>query len=387
MGLSGRWGRFFVVGGAVTLALLAARFAVGGVSDLPTGCKMNYDYAGEQQGSPGSGIRVDLTNMVTPAVGPQGHVAGWVGVGGPGLGPNGTDEWVQVGYAGFAGGNTQIYYEVAQPNVAPQYHQVQADVSTSAKNVMTVSEVHPNAWQVSLNGNPVSPLISLPGSHGKFSPQAIGETWNGGTTICNSYAYAFGNVQVTASPGGSWAMGKTGYRWQNKQQQLLTTAANSFVARSAVGGAAAPARSTSGVAAAAPADWEPPLIGGIASSMLGQKVTTRCVAQSQPVTAQPSTILVNSRICSILIGYAVAEPRVPAPYSPAGLQVAKAALDFLRGVARASGTVFPNVDCGALTRFYTALHSVGATSAQSAALRKYLLHASIPLYLPHCPVH
>jgi hypothetical protein len=49
--------------------------------------------------------------------------------------------------------------------------------------------------------------------------------------------------------------------------------------------------------------------------------------------------------------------------------------------------VFPNVDCGALTRFYQALKPLGATSAQAAALRKYLLHASIPLYLPHCPVH
>jgi hypothetical protein len=385
MMLSGRWGRLWVVGGVLTAALLAARLAVGGVSDLPTGCKTNYDYAGEQQGSPSSGIKVSLTNMRTPDVNEQGHVAGWVGVGGPGLGPHGTDEWVQVGYAGFAGGNTQIYYEVTQPNLPPQYHQVDANVSLSAKNVMAVSEMKPNAWQVSVNGEPVSPLVSLPGSHGKFTPQAIGETWNGGTTICNSYAYAFRNVQVAPQPGASWATGKTGYRWQNKQQLLLTIAANSFVTRSAVG--STPSRSTSGVTAAAPADWEPPLIGGIASSMLGQKVTTRCVPQSRPVTAQPGTILVSSKICSILVGWAVAEPRVPAPYSTAGLQVAVAALDFLRGIARASGTVFPNVDCGALTRFYQALRPLGATSAQSAALRKYLLHASIPLYLPHCPVN
>jgi hypothetical protein len=372
------------MGGVATLALLAAQLAAGGLADQPTGCKMNYDYAGVQQGGPGAGIQVQLANMRTPDVNANGHVAGWVGVGGPGLGPNGTDEWVQVGYAGFAGGNTQIYYEVAQPNIAPQYHQVNADVPLNAKYLMAVSEVQKNSWQVSLNGKPVSPLISLPSSDGKFSPQAIGETWNGGTTICNSYSYGFGNYQVAQKPGSSWIAGKAGFKWQNKQQQLVTKSPNSFVAQSAVGGAA---RATAGVTAAAATDWEPPIIGGIASSMLGHTVTTRCVPQAQAVTAQPGTILVSDKICATMIGYAVAEPRVPAPYSPGGLQFATAALDFLRGIAKASGTTFPNVDCGALTRFYQALRPLGATSGQAAALRKYLLHASIPLYLPHCPVH
>jgi hypothetical protein len=381
------WKSCFVVVGVAAVALLTTRFATGGIPDLPRGCKVNYDYAGEQQSSAASGIRVDLTNAISPDVG-AGHVAGWVGVGGPGLGPNGTDEWVQAGYAGFTGGETQLYYEVAQPNVPPKYHQVMASVAPNAKNLVAVSEVESGAWQVSVNSKPVSPVIALPASHGKFSPQAIGETWNSGTTVCNAYAYGFGNVQVAATPGGAWAAGKTGYRWQNKQQQLLNTAADSFLTRSATGGAATPARATAGVAAAAaPVDWEPPLIGDIASSMLGHKLTTRCVPQSQPVTAQPATLLVSNRICEILIGYAVAEPRVPAAYSPAGLQVGEAALDFLRGIARASGTVFPNVDCGALTRFYQALRPLGATSAQAVALRKFLLHASIPLYLPHCPVH
>jgi hypothetical protein len=371
--------------GVAAAALLTTALAAGTVPGLPRGCKVNYDYAGEQQSSAGSGIRVSLANMVTPDVG-EGHVAGWVGVGGPGLGPNGTDEWVQVGYAGFPGGNTQLYYEVAQPNIAPKYHLVLPSVAPNAKNLMSVTEVKSDAWQVSVNDKAVSPVIALPASSGKFPPQAIGETWNSGTTLCNVYSYGFGEVQVAAKPGGSWGAGKTGYRWHNKQQELVTISANSFVTHSAATGGAAP-RATAGVAAAAPVDWEPPLIGDIASSMLGHRLTTRCVPQSQAVTAQPDTILVNNNICEILIGYAVAEPRVPAAYSPAGLQVAEAALDFLRGIARASGTVFPQVDCGALTRFYQALRPLGATSAQAIALRKFLLHASIPLYLPKCPVH
>ena len=384
--MSARWRGCWVVVGAAAVALLTTQFAAGNSSDLPRGCKVNYDYAGEQERSTASGIRVRLTNLGTPGVG-AGHVAGWVGVGGPGLGPNGTDEWVQVGYAGFTGGDTQLYYEVAQPNIPPKYHLVQAGVTPNAQNLVAVSEVKSDAWQVSVDGKTVSPLIGLPASSGRFSPQAIGETWNAGTTVCNAYAYGFGNVQVAAQPGGAWGAGTAGDRWQNKQQQLLNTAADSFVTRSAADAAATPSRGPAGAAAAAPVDWEPPLIGDIASSMLGHTVTTRCVPQSQPVTAEPGTILVSSRICEILIGYAVAEPRVPAAYTPAGLEVARAALDFLRGIARASGTVFPNVDCGALRRFYEALRPLGATSAQAVALRRFLLHASIPLYLPNCPVH
>ena len=42
----------------------------------------------------------------TPAVaGSSSHVAGWVGVGGPGLGPHGEDEWLQVGLATFGDSN------------------------------------------------------------------------------------------------------------------------------------------------------------------------------------------------------------------------------------------------------------------------------------------
>jgi hypothetical protein len=372
-----------VVAIAGAALLLTTGLASGAVPDLPTGCKTGYDYAGVQQPKPASGIRSTLTNMSAPDVGSSGHVAGWIGVGGPAQGPNGTDEWIQAGYAGFAGGNSQIYYEVTQPNVAPMYHMVQENVTPNAKNLVAVTEVQPNGWQVSVNGQTVSPVINLPGSHGKFAPQAIGETWNGGTTVCNIYSYGFGNVQIAPNAGSPWVLGTAGYKWANKQQLLITTAAASYLTKSS----ATMSRTTSGVTAAAPTSYEPPLIGGIASSMLGHKLTTRCVPQRAAVTAQPGTLLVSNQICAIMIGYAVAEPRVPAPYSPAALQMARASLDFLRGIARASGTVFPNVDCGALTRFYQALKPLGATSAQAVALRKYLLHASIPLYLPHCPVH
>lgn len=45
----------------------------------------------------------------------KGFVAAWVGVGGPGLGPNCADEWLQSGYVSFDTGEQEIYYELMQP--------------------------------------------------------------------------------------------------------------------------------------------------------------------------------------------------------------------------------------------------------------------------------
>src|SRR5436190_19675677 len=62
-----------------------------------SGCgPRGYAYAGLQLGTPGYGIGAALTSLAPPVV-ESGHVAGWVGIGGPGEGPGGTDEWLQVG--------------------------------------------------------------------------------------------------------------------------------------------------------------------------------------------------------------------------------------------------------------------------------------------------
>jgi hypothetical protein len=69
----------------------------------------------------------------------HGHVAGWVGVGGPGEGPGGANEWLQLGLSGFPGvGGSDIYYEVALPGRYPVYHQVASSVPASKAVKVTV---------------------------------------------------------------------------------------------------------------------------------------------------------------------------------------------------------------------------------------------------------
>src|SRR4029077_8131910 len=115
-----------------------AAVALGGAARaLACGNSTGYSYAGVGAASPAHGISAIISPLNAFDI-LSGHVAGWVGVGGPGQGPGGTNEWLQIGYAGFPGVlGSDIYYEVAQPGRFPTYHHVAAalplcSVSTAA---------------------------------------------------------------------------------------------------------------------------------------------------------------------------------------------------------------------------------------------------------------
>lgn len=209
--------RLLIVFAAVSAAALggAARALACGGSD-------GYSYAGVGAGSPGAGISA----LVTP-LGPfsvlNGHVAGWVGVGGPGEGPGGTDEWLQIGVSGFPGLFSDVYYEVARPHRNPVYHQVVASPALGKPVKVTVLEVHnrPNWWRVWLNGRAVSPAIRLPGSHDRWAPIATAESWDGGTGgACNDFLYSFRHVSITPKPGGVWRRLVGGYPIKSSQTRV-----------------------------------------------------------------------------------------------------------------------------------------------------------------------
>ncbi len=166
-----------------------------------------YSYAGLSAPSPAYGIAA----TVTPLGGFDifnGHVAGWVGVGGPGQGPNGTDEWLQVGSSGFPQltGN-DLYYELTLPGKQTTYHQLASELPLGQSSRVAVLEMggRANWWRVWLNGSPVSSPIYMPGSHGRWAPLATAESWDGGTSgTCNGFLYRFRGVSVAQAPGGSW---------------------------------------------------------------------------------------------------------------------------------------------------------------------------------------
>jgi hypothetical protein len=217
---------------AFLLAVPAGQMPALGAKEAGPECQPNYAYAGVQEATATSGIRAVLT-ATSRSVVRAGHVGAWVGVGGPRLGPGGSDEWFQIGYASFQTGATQIYYELAEPGRGVVYHTVKDTVSVGESHLLTVLEVRgrPGSWRAWVDETPVSPVVPLARSHDRFAPFAIGETWNAGTTACNDYEYRFSRLRIARSPGGSWARGTTAHLWRDRANQLLRLAPDSFVAR------------------------------------------------------------------------------------------------------------------------------------------------------------
>ena len=199
---------------AVATATLAAACAAAVPAfAAPAACgTASYSYAGVLAPTAAFGVGARLAATRAPVVA-SGHVAGWVGVGGAGLGPNSTDEWLQVGLSATSTAGLALYYELALPNRAPRYVLLNGQVAVGEAFDVAVLEARaqPGSWRVWVNGTAVTPRIVLPGSHGAWRPTATAESWNGDTAgTCNGYAFRFARVRVATRPGGGWQPMATG---------------------------------------------------------------------------------------------------------------------------------------------------------------------------------
>jgi hypothetical protein len=193
-----------------SLAVLAcaAVFGVSSPAEAATCGSGGYSYAGLAAPTHAFGIGATVTPLATFSI-TSGHVAGWVGVGGPGEGPGGKDEWIQVGYNAIGGiGGPNLYYEVTRAGGRPAYHQIAANLRVGQPERVAVLEIQgrSNWWRVWVNGKPVTQPIYLPGSHGRWSPIATAESWDGGSGgACNAFLYRFHRVEIARVPGGGWS--------------------------------------------------------------------------------------------------------------------------------------------------------------------------------------
>jgi hypothetical protein len=221
--------RLLIVTAAVTAAALG-----GAARALACGNTGGYSYAGLGAPQHAYGVSALITPLGAFNV-LNGHVAGWVGVGGPGEGPGGTNEWLQIGLSGFPGiTGSDLYYEVALPNRYPTYHQVDANLPVGTPVKVTVLEMHsrPNWWRVWLNHKAVSKAIYLPQSHDRWTPIATAESWDGGTGgTCNTFLYRFRQVAVAQAMGGGWHALTGGYPISSSETRVRRPAgASTFLA-------------------------------------------------------------------------------------------------------------------------------------------------------------
>jgi hypothetical protein len=192
--------------GALTVAALvaASTSATAGRACLSGTRDGGYAYAGNQASYRGHGVRAILTMTRAPSV-EAGHVAGWVGVGGPGQGANGEDAWIQTGIASMPGMEPTIYAEVTR-NGAPEFIPVAEGVAAGESHNLAVLEMagRPGWWRAWVDGRAVTDPVRMRGSSGRWAPIATAESWNAGTAACNSFAFRFERVSVSYGGGGSW---------------------------------------------------------------------------------------------------------------------------------------------------------------------------------------
>src|SRR6266545_5425764 len=158
---------------SVALAAPAANAACAGSA---------YAYAGVQGLQATAGISARLQVVSPPSV-LNGHVAAWVGAGGPGAAADGRDEWIQAGFSGFPGTSmTSLYYEVVRPGEPARYTLVESNLLPGSTRQVTVAEIagRPHWWRVKVDGRAASEPIFLPGSARRWQPMATGESWGAG---------------------------------------------------------------------------------------------------------------------------------------------------------------------------------------------------------------
>ena len=191
----------------------------------PTACGAQgggsgYTYAGYQASYRGRGVRATITPVRVPEVA-AGHVAGWVGVGGPGQGANGEDAWIQVGIARVADTEPFMYAEITRDGT-PELRILETGATIGRSHRVAVLEMgrRPGWWRIWADGQAVTEPIHLSGSSGRWAPIATAESWNGGQAACNKFSFRFERVSVSYGGGGSWRPFVPGHDFLDAGYQL-----------------------------------------------------------------------------------------------------------------------------------------------------------------------
>jgi hypothetical protein len=217
-----------VAAGALTIAALVAQSGTataGARCGVDTAGNGGYTYAGHQATVHGHGARATITVTKELQVA-AGHVAGWVGVGGPGQGVNGEDAWIQIGLASVQGTEPFLYTEITRPGRYPKFVLLEEGIQVGESRSVAVLEMafRPGWWRVWVDGDAVTKPIRLRGSSGRWAPIATAESFNGGEVACNRFAFRFERVLVSHGRGGAWKAFESGHKFLDGGNRLRALA-------------------------------------------------------------------------------------------------------------------------------------------------------------------
>ena len=217
--------RFLLLATFVGLALVGAAAGPGSSTAQANGQKCGagtngspgYAYAGHQATTIAHGVRATITPTVRSNVA-AGHVAGWIGVGGPGQGAGGTTQWLQVGISSIPDTPTMVYAEITRAGRDPVFLPLLQGIDVGESHTVAVMEMagRPNHWRVWLDGTAVTKPILLENSTKRWRPIATAESWNGNRAVCNRFGFRFDGVAVAAAAGGSWQAFRPGAKFLDR---------------------------------------------------------------------------------------------------------------------------------------------------------------------------
>jgi hypothetical protein len=212
----------FLLGATMLAALvgMSTQASAGGLCSAAS-ARDGYSYAGHQATSRAHGIRATVTMTREPSV-RAGHVAGWVGVGGPGQGAEGVDAWIQAGIAKLPGEKPFVYAEITRGDRAPEFIRVEKGVTSRRSHALAVLEMagRPGWWRVWVDGRAVTAPVRMRKSSRRWAPIATAESWNAGTTACNGFGFRFETIEVSYGAGGSWRAFVPGHRFLDRGASL-----------------------------------------------------------------------------------------------------------------------------------------------------------------------
>ena len=116
------------------------------------------------------------------------------------------------------------------------------DVKVGESHKVAVLEMsgRPNWWRVWLDGKTVTEPVLLENSTNRWRPIATAESWNGGRTVCNTFAFRFDGVGVAAATGGSWRPFTPGFTFQDRGFGVARLSAEPGALRTLAGGTPVP---------------------------------------------------------------------------------------------------------------------------------------------------
>jgi hypothetical protein len=180
------------------LAILAVAYTAPAAAHA---CATGYAYAGVEGWERVHGVAATIDSARRPEVA-AGHVAAWVGIGGYGAGPGGSDIWLQAGISARRTAEPRLYYEVARPWRRPQAFALRR-VAPGTPHRVAVIEMRrrPGWWRVWFDGAPATRPIRL-GIRAAVEPTATSESWDGNAGACNAFEFRFRRLRVARTRGG-----------------------------------------------------------------------------------------------------------------------------------------------------------------------------------------